>query len=96
MQFDPLKNSELFDTEIVNSAKKREIRNILKSYVGLFDSFSELIQNSMDAVDKMAENSDHDYTKKIWITIDLKNNLFSISDNGIGFKQEVVHYLVEI
>ena len=42
------------DTEIITAAQKREIKNILKSYVGMYDSFSELIQNGMDAVDKRA------------------------------------------
>ncbi len=88
MEFDPLKNTEQFDTDIINAAKKREIRNILKSYVGIYDSFSELIQNAMDAVDKKAEVADDSYKKKIWIRINLKENLFSITDNGIGFSQQ--------
>jgi hypothetical protein len=88
MEFDPLKASEEFDTEIASAAKKRQIKNILKSYVGLYDSFSELIQNSMDAVDKMAELSDDNYEKIIWIKIDLVNNYFSITDNGIGFNKK--------
>jgi len=50
--WDPLVTSKVTDTEVVSAAQKREIKNILKSYVGKYDSFSELIQNSMDAVDK--------------------------------------------
>ncbi len=47
--WDPL--IEQSDADILAEAKKRQIKNILKSYVGVYDPFSELIQNSMDAVD---------------------------------------------
>jgi len=89
IEFDPLKGEENIDTEILTSAKKRQIKNILKSYVGTYDPFSELIQNAMDAVDKrellQAETS---YKKKIWLKIDLQKNTFSITDNGIGFNEK--------
>jgi len=52
--WDPLMSGKNADTEIITAAQKREIKNILKSYVGMYDSFSELIQNGMDAVDKRA------------------------------------------
>jgi len=87
-EFDPLKSTQDFESEIINSAKKREIKNILKSYVGIFDSFSELIQNAMDAVDKRAQIDTQDYNKKLWIEINLKENLFTIIDNGIGFNKK--------
>jgi len=87
-EFDPLKSSQDFDPEIINSAKKREIRNILKSYVGIFDSFSELIQNAMDAVDKRAAKEDDSYEKKLRIEINLKENHFTIIDNGVGFNEK--------
>ena len=86
--FDPLNTNESCDEELLFSAKRREIKNILKSYVGMFDSFSELIQNSMDAVEKRSKLNEKDYIKKIWLTIDLENNLFSITDNGIGFNED--------
>ena len=87
--WDPLVRSKEADTEIVSAAQKREIKNILKSYVGMYDSFSELIQNAMDAVDKRATVLDEkDYEKKIWIEIDLTENSFSITDNGIAFKEK--------
>ena len=47
--WDPLTSGQDVDAEILFAAKKREIKNILKSYVGMYDSFSELIQNAMDA-----------------------------------------------
>ena len=51
-EWDPLQHSsDKLDAEILSAAKKRQIKNILKSYVGTYDPFSEMIQNSMDAVD---------------------------------------------
>jgi hypothetical protein len=87
-QWDPLSSSDSADPEIINAAKKREIKNILKSYVGLYDCFSELIQNSMDAIDKRSKlHTKDEYEGKIWLTIDLKKNSFHITDNGIGFNE---------
>lgn len=87
--WDPLLVSKEADSEIISAAQKREIKNILKSYVGMYDSFSELIQNAMDAVDKRAviENGS-EYQKRLWLTIDLSENSFSITDNGVGFNQK--------
>lgn len=91
MQFkswDPLVSSKDADAEIVSAAQKREIKNILKSYVGMYDSFSELIQNAMDAVDRRALNEEVNYKRKLWLTIDLSDNSFSITDNGVGFNEK--------
>ncbi|HZY61277.1 MAG TPA: hypothetical protein VFE38_02060 [Edaphobacter sp.] len=43
--WDPLQSGS-DDPEFVLAAQKREIRNILKSYTGYYDLFSELIQNA--------------------------------------------------
>lgn len=89
--WDPLLVRNEADSEIISAAQKREIKNILKSYVGMYDSFSELIQNAMDAVDKRAaieEATGVTYTKKLWLKIDLTENSFSITDNGVGFNQK--------
>lgn len=87
--WDPLLSGKNADSEIITAAQKREIKNILKSYVGMYDSFSELIQNSMDAVDKRAEfETDTGYIRKLWLTIDLAENSFSITDNGVGFNKK--------
>lgn len=86
--WDPLLSSKDADAEIVSAAQKREIKNILKSYVGMYDSFSELIQNSMDAVDRRALTGEEGYQRKLWLTIDLLENSFSITDNGVGFNEK--------
>jgi hypothetical protein len=84
--WDPLDLQGSKTSEIVAAARKREIRNILKSYVGFFDPFCELIQNALDAVDSREKIfPDQNYKKKIWITVDLKLNQISVSDNGLGF-----------
>jgi hypothetical protein len=87
--WDPLEIQGSATSEIVAASKKREIKNILKSYVGFFDPFCELIQNAMDAVDLRANNSKkpQEFEKKISIEINLKNNTLSVTDNGVGFSE---------
>jgi hypothetical protein len=86
--WDPLEIQGSATSEIVAAAKKREIKNILKSYVGFFDPFCELIQNSMDAVDlRQNQLQPADYQKKLWIEINLKHNTLTVIDNGIGFSE---------
>lgn len=83
--WDPLQE-KLEDEGILAAAKKRQIKNILKSYVSAYDPFSELIQNAMDAVDiRLTRLNEPEYRKKISIRIDLKNNSLCVTDNGIGF-----------
>lgn len=86
--WDPLDLQNGAASEIVAAASKRQIRNILKSYVGFFDPFCELIQNALDAVDTRERAlKEKGYQKRIWITIDLKKNQLSVTDNGIGFSE---------
>jgi len=83
--WDPLQE-KLEDAGILAAAKKRQIKNILKSYVSSYDPFSELIQNAMDAVDiRFTRLNEANYEKKISIKIDLSKNTLSVTDNGIGF-----------
>jgi hypothetical protein len=87
--WDPLTSGKDADGEIIAAAQKRQIKNILKSYVGMYDSFSELIQNAMDAVDRRkAELAEIGYEPRLWITVNLADNSFTITDNGIGFKEK--------
>jgi hypothetical protein len=46
--WDPLKYS--LSEEIVGAVTKRQIKNILKSYTGWYDPFSEMLQNALDAI----------------------------------------------
>jgi hypothetical protein len=61
-EFDPLKAKQTIDTEVAINAVKREIRNILDSYVGWYDPFCELIQNALDSLDERISDDDSTYT----------------------------------
>ena len=82
--WDPLEN---LTSELVNTTIRRQIKNILKSYTGWFDPFSELIQNALDALDARKEENAQ-FTPKLWIQIDLEKNMLSVTDNGIGFSED--------
>jgi len=91
--FDPLefKNSQASDAAL--GALKREIENILSSYVGWYDPFCELIQNALDAVEARIEleksaGTEANYSPQINVLIDLDENALTVTDNGIGLDQE--------
>lgn len=91
--FDPLEFKQTNFNEAALAALKREIGNILSSYVGWYDPFAELIQNALDAVDarKVIETAGGvktDYEPRISIIIDLQENSLTVSDNGIGLDEE--------
>ncbi|MGP0566033.1 MULTISPECIES: ATP-binding protein [unclassified Nitrospina] len=94
--FDPLeallKKGDKKD-EIFQLAKKREIKNILKSYTGYFDLFSEMIQNALDATEKVWR-ADQSYEPEICIKIDLLDQVVSIADNGCGMSKEEFEFCV--
>jgi|JI10StandDraft_1071094.scaffolds.fasta_scaffold241170_2 hypothetical protein len=85
--FDPLKAKSLADTEVAALAQKREIKNILGSYVGWYDPFCELIQNALDSIEERATKTEKDYEPTIWIGINIKNNTLSVTDNGVGLDE---------
>lgn len=91
--FDPLefKNTKISDAAI--GALKREIGNILSSYVGWYDPFAELIQNALDAVEaraslERAASSASTYKPSIVVRIDLDDNSLTVSDNGVGLDKD--------
>ena len=84
--FDPLSIKSEGNEEVVIQALKREINNILHSYVGWFDPFCEMIQNALDAVDKRRELNDG-FEPHIYIYISLKENQITVTDNGVGFTE---------
>lgn len=84
--WDPLEAADGTDQELLSAAKKREIKNILKSYVSNYDPFSELLQNAMDAVERRRLAGD-DFSPKIWVKIDLRENSLEVVDNGCGFSE---------
>lgn len=91
--FDPLefKNTKVNDAAL--NALKREIENILSSYVGWYDPFCELIQNALDAVEARAAieksaGTKQTYRPRVDIVIDLDDNALTVTDNGIRLDKE--------
>lgn len=82
--WDPLDGSANVDPGILIGAQRREIGNILKSYTGYYDVFSELLQNALDAVEKRMSISAAQEPGKVWIEIDLREQSVRVSDNGCG------------
>jgi hypothetical protein len=71
--FDPLGESlgeSAQDRPLFEEATKRIVSNILKSYTSYFDVFSELIQNSLDAIDVRVRKGDA-RQGVIWIKINI-------------------------
>lgn len=85
--FDPLDAKQIQSTEVAALAQKRELKNILGSYVGWFDPFCELIQNSLDSIEKKLENASDEYTPNLYVTINLKDNSLIVTDNGLGLDE---------
>lgn len=90
--FDPLEKSitnihEEIQIKLLNDAKKREIKNILKSYTGYYDIFSEMLQNALDATEKKWR-IDKSYQAEIQIIIDFIENSICVIDNGQGMTKE--------
>ena len=88
-EFDPLEFKSSKSSEAAVNALKREIKNILSSYVGWYDPFCELIQNALDAVELRAkEEGNADYQPLIQIVINIKDNSLTVPDNGIGLNKD--------
>jgi hypothetical protein len=77
---------------VFEDATKRVIHNILRSYTGFYDLFSEAIQNALDAVEVSKRQRGDGYIPRIWITIDIPASRFRIVDNGIGMGFEEFKY----
>lgn len=91
--FDPLSFKNTKVNEAALGSLKREIENILSSYVGWFDPFCELIQNALDAVEaraiyEKAAGTGTNYQPQVDIRIDLDDNSLTVTDNGIGLDKE--------
>lgn len=88
-EFDPLEDSPS-SSELLKFAKKVQIRNILKSYTGWYDPFSELLQNALDSVERRMQEEKDSYQPEIRIELNLKENSLRVTDNGTGFTEEQI------
>lgn len=91
--FDPLEFKSTRVNDAALGALKREIGNILSSYVGWYDPFCELIQNSLDAVEarqaiERSSGTEELYRPRIFVSIDLDENSLSVTDNGTGLDRD--------
>lgn len=85
---DPLEAKSANATAAAQAALKREIENILCSYVGWFDPFAEIIQNALDSVEERAKAEPKSYKPTLRIIIDIPKNSLTVSDNGTGLSKE--------
>lgn len=89
--FDPLIETGVpggLEQNIAEEAIRREVLNVLKSYTGYFDVFSELLQNALDAVDMRKREEGDAYTPRIYIEIDIDERRIRVADNGCGMSPE--------
>lgn len=95
--FDPLSfdASDEVTARLLEDQSRRIVNNILKSYTGYFDVFSELIQNALDATEAKAKTAGSGYVPKIWIDIDIQNSRLRVTDNGIGMGLHELKYFVK-
>lgn len=88
---DPL-NYNAEDPQLAEKRTKKEIQNIIKSYVGMFDVFSEGIQNALDSIERRSKIEEEkgctDWQGKLGLVVNLDTNCITISDNGTGFEHE--------
>ena len=92
--FDPLGEDALDETglsQVFQDASRRVVHNILKSYTGYFDVFSELLQNSLDAVQQKHRNN-QEFQPKLWLDIDIQNSRIRLVDNGGGMSAHTFKY----
>jgi hypothetical protein len=93
--FDPLQTQSepgLGGSAVFEDATKRVVHNILRSYTGFFDLFSEATQNALDAVELTARGRSAGYSPRIWISINIPGSSFRVVDNGVGMGLEEFKY----
>jgi hypothetical protein len=88
--FDPLQES--FSVITSEDPNKPVVLNVLNSYTGFFDLFSELVQNALDAVQVRVRTLEVGYQPHIWIKIDMKGRMVRVADNGVGMDLQQFKY----
>jgi hypothetical protein len=83
--FDPLQDAPMIPSD--DDPNKPVILNILNSYTGFYDLFSELVQNALDALQLKYRNNSS-YIPRISVLIDMKSRRVRVTDNGVGMDIE--------
>jgi hypothetical protein len=89
--FDPLGSDATSDASlstVFEEASRRIVHNILKCYTGYYDVFSELLQNSLDALQTRQRLQEPGYDPRVWIEIDIPASRIRVVDNGIGMSRD--------
>ncbi len=92
--FDPLSEGAGIGSEertLFEEATKRIVSNILKSYTGYFDVFSEIFQNSLDAIDARIKRGDQ-FQPRLVVCVDIAEGRVRVADNGIGMDERELRY----
>lgn len=92
--FDPLSEGAGVGSEertLFEEATKRIVSNILKSYTGYFDVFSEIFQNSLDAIDARIKRGDQ-FQPRLVVYIDIAEGRVRVVDNGVGMDERELRY----
>ncbi|MBL0940388.1 MAG: hypothetical protein IBJ03_15955 [Gemmatimonadaceae bacterium] len=93
--FDPLAegpHASNSDRSVFEEATRRVVQNILKSYTGYFDIFSETLQNALDALDKRRSVEGEAFAQKLWVEIDIPARRLRVCDNGCGMNLSELRY----
>jgi hypothetical protein len=92
--FDPLSeatSAAAVEKALFEDATKRVVLNILRSYTGYYDVFSEIVQNCLDAIDEKRAREPN-YRPKLNVFIDIADRSMRVIDNGIGMTLEQFKY----
>ena len=83
-EHDPLDKRQASDAE-----GQLTVHNILASYHGNYDLYAEAVQNAVDAVHlRWLEADEGSYRPRITVIVDLRDNTFTVIDNGVGIPPE--------
>lgn len=89
--FDPL-GSPAEIAELPGDPTKPVVANVLNSYTGFYDLFSELVQNALDATQLKQREQVLGYVPRISIEIDMRSRRVKVVDNGVGMSIDEFKY----
>src|ERR1700745_3296210 len=88
--YDPLDSLATASDHLLSEVAHRNIVNILKSYTGCYNIFSEALQNAIDALEQKSNASQisgSPYEPTLQIEVDLVNRSVRVTDKGVGMAE---------